>query len=44
MQGEVDAYLQTANNKWDTCAPEAIIRAVGGNLTDFYGNQYYYQK
>mmetsp|Transcript_22360 Transcript_22360/g.31313 ORF Transcript_22360/g.31313 Transcript_22360/m.31313 type:complete len:318 (-) Transcript_22360:64-1017(-) len=44
MQGEVDVYLQTANCKWDTCAVEAILRAAGGTLTDFYGKPYYYHK
>ena len=23
--------------KWDTCAPEAILHALGGNLTDLHG-------
>lgn len=23
--------------KWDTCAPEAILRSVGGKLTDIHG-------
>mmetsp|Transcript_5245 Transcript_5245/g.8798 ORF Transcript_5245/g.8798 Transcript_5245/m.8798 type:complete len:90 (+) Transcript_5245:242-511(+) len=44
VEGEVDVYFQTANNKWDTCAAEAILRAAGGNLTDFYGRQYFYDK
>ena len=22
---------------WDTCAPEAIVRACGGKVTDLYG-------
>ncbi|MCP9261721.1 3'(2'),5'-bisphosphate nucleotidase 1 [Dirofilaria immitis] len=28
--------------KWDTCAPEAIITASGGKLTDISGNDLYY--
>lgn len=28
--------------KWDTCAPEALIRAVGGELTDKHGKKYPY--
>lgn len=24
--------------KWDTCAPEAILHALGGKLTDMHGN------
>jgi 3'(2'), 5'-bisphosphate nucleotidase len=28
--------------KWDTCAPEAILHAIGGKLTDMWGNNYEY--
>lgn len=28
--------------KWDTCAPEAILNAAGGKLTDILGNYYKY--
>ena len=38
-QGEADIYL-TATNKikvWDTCAPQAILNAAGGALTDLLG-------
>lgn len=28
--------------KWDTCAPEAILSAAGGKLTDILGNPYKY--
>ena len=37
--GEADIYL-TATNKikvWDTCAPQAILNAAGGTLTDLLG-------
>mmetsp|Transcript_1856 Transcript_1856/g.3497 ORF Transcript_1856/g.3497 Transcript_1856/m.3497 type:complete len:114 (+) Transcript_1856:709-1050(+) len=44
MEGEYDSYFHCANNKWDTCAGEAILRAVGGTLTDFYGKPYFYDK
>uniref|UniRef100_A0A0R3RZ49 3'(2'),5'-bisphosphate nucleotidase 1 n=1 Tax=Elaeophora elaphi TaxID=1147741 RepID=A0A0R3RZ49_9BILA len=30
--------------KWDTCAPEAIITASGGKLTDISGNDIYYDE
>ena len=28
--------------KWDTCAPEAILHAMGGKLTDMKGQDYQY--
>ena len=28
--------------KWDTCAPEAILHALGGKLTDIKGEKYKY--
>lgn len=28
--------------KWDTCAPEAILHAMGGRLTDIHGAEYTY--
>lgn len=37
-------YAGQACMKWDTCAPEAIITAVGGKLTDVYGKYYSYHK
>lgn len=30
--------------KWDTCAPEAILHAVGGTLTDIHGIRMDYGK
>ena len=40
LEGEADAYVFASPGckKWDTCAPEAILRAIGGNLTDVHGN------
>lgn len=37
--GRADVYLapEFAGSRWDTCAPEAILRAVGGVLTDVQG-------
>jgi len=39
--GVTDVYLYPCpgTNKWDTCAPEAILRAAGGVLTDPTGKQ-----
>lgn len=28
--------------KWDTCAPEAVLAAAGGSLTDVLGHRYKY--
>ena len=30
--------------KWDTAAPTALLKAVGGNLTDITGAEYSYDK
>lgn len=39
IEGKAHAYLfaNPGCKKWDTCAPEAILRAVGGCLTDVRG-------
>jgi len=44
LEGKVDAYVfpTPGTKKWDTCAPEAILRAVGGSLTDVAGMKYDY--
>ena len=46
IEGSADAYVfaTPGTKKWDTCAPEAIITAMGGRVTDMlnrdinYGN------
>jgi 3'(2'), 5'-bisphosphate nucleotidase len=30
--------------KWDTCAPEAIIKSVGGDMTDRFGKKFSYDR
>jgi 3'(2'), 5'-bisphosphate nucleotidase len=37
--GTRDLYVNPSSRSkaWDTCAPEAIIRAAGGTVTDLYG-------
>lgn len=42
--GEVETYVQpSAGLKyWDLCAPEVIVRAMGGLFTDIQGNRLYY--
>ena len=44
MEGEASAYVfpSPGCKKWDTCAPEAILHAMGGLLTDIHGNKYEY--
>ncbi|KAL8618369.1 hypothetical protein ACOMHN_047441 [Nucella lapillus] len=39
MEGKAHAYVyaNAGCQKWDTCAPEAVLRAVGGQLTDVLG-------
>lgn len=44
LDGRAHAYVFASKGckKWDTCAPEAILHAVGGKLTDMHGNYYQY--
>ncbi|XP_030261969.1 3'(2'),5'-bisphosphate nucleotidase 1 isoform X1 [Sparus aurata] len=44
VEGRASAYVfaSLGCKKWDTCAPEAILTAVGGKLTDMHGNAYRY--
>eukprot|EP00088_Acartia_fossae_P015237 TRINITY_DN18317_c0_g1_i2.p1 TRINITY_DN18317_c0_g1~~TRINITY_DN18317_c0_g1_i2.p1 ORF type:complete len:110 (+),score=25.28 TRINITY_DN18317_c0_g1_i2:1-330(+) len=44
MEGEAHAYVfpSPGCKKWDTCAPEAILHAMGGKLTDMKGDNYQY--
>lgn len=40
VEGKANCYVFPSNGckKWDTCAPEAILEASGGRLTDIFGN------
>ncbi|XP_023335850.1 3'(2'),5'-bisphosphate nucleotidase 1 [Eurytemora carolleeae] len=44
MEGQAHAYVfpSPGCKKWDTCAPEAILHAMGGKLTDMKGQTYQY--
>lgn len=46
IEGKASAYIFASPGckKWDTCAPEAILHAVSGKLTDIHGNPFQYQK
>lgn len=44
IEGKAHAYIFASPGckKWDTCAPEAVLRAIGGTLTDIHGSVYRY--
>jgi 3'(2'), 5'-bisphosphate nucleotidase len=44
MEGKAHAYVfaRGTTKRWDTCAPEAVLEAMGGRLTDMSGGQYSY--
>lgn len=45
-EGKAHAYVFASKGckKWDTCAPQAVLEAVGGKLTDIFGNEYSYNE
>ncbi|MBT6177134.1 MAG: 3'(2'),5'-bisphosphate nucleotidase CysQ [Deltaproteobacteria bacterium] len=46
VMGKAEMYLSTSDRmmEWDTCAPEAILRASGGTVTDIRGEPLRYNK
>lgn len=46
IEGKAHAYVFASKGckKWDTCAPEAVLTAFGGKLTDIHGASYQYDK
>ncbi|CAG7820562.1 unnamed protein product [Allacma fusca] len=46
VEGKANAYVyaRAGCKKWDSCAPEAILCATGGSLTDLAGKYYEYHK
>lgn len=46
IEGQADTYIYPRNGtkRWDTCGPEAILRALGGGMTDTFGRIYSYEK
>ncbi|CAG5121758.1 unnamed protein product [Candidula unifasciata] len=46
IEGKAHAYVFASKGckKWDTCAPEAVLHAVGGRLTDLLGNPILYHQ
>ena len=45
VDGRADVYYakKNAGCLWDTCAPEALVRALGGEFTDARGQQLDYR-
>lgn len=43
---EADIYISASDqtHEWDACAPEAILRAAGGRVTDTFGDPLRYNK
>jgi 3'(2'), 5'-bisphosphate nucleotidase len=46
VMGDAEMYLSTSDRmmEWDTCAPEAILRASGGTVSDIRGEPLRYNK
>jgi len=44
LDGKADCYLYPSRGtkRWDSCAPEAIVRALGGECTDILNERYDY--
>ncbi|CAF0795271.1 unnamed protein product [Didymodactylos carnosus] len=44
LDGKAHAYIHASKgcSLWDTCAPDAILRAAGGRLTDVFGKDISY--
>jgi 3'(2'), 5'-bisphosphate nucleotidase len=44
-EGDADLYvhLSDRSSKWDSCGPDAILRAAGGRFTDLFGNDIDYR-
>ncbi|KAF9801315.1 hypothetical protein SFRURICE_000409 [Spodoptera frugiperda] len=44
LEGKASIYVFASSGckKWDTCAPEAVLSAAGGKLTDILGEFYKY--
>ena len=39
----IDCYISMSLEKWDICAGEVIVKACGGWVSDFKGNQIDYE-
>ena len=45
LEGQADTYVYPSQGtkKWDTCAGDALVHAVGGLLTDVHGKPLHYE-
>jgi 3'(2'), 5'-bisphosphate nucleotidase len=43
-EGVADLYIHPSpkSSRWDSCAPEAVLRGAGGQLVDVFGERYNY--
>lgn len=46
IEGKAHAYVCPVNacKKWDTCAPQAVLHACGGKMTDIHGEEILYHR
>ena len=44
QQADLYVHPTPGTKEWDLCAPEAILRAAGGDMTDMYGRPLRYNK
>lgn len=44
VEGEADslAYIGSRTSRWDLCAGEALVKAMGGTITDMDGKEFIY--
>eukprot|EP01026_Neomeris_dumetosa_P069392 TRINITY_DN68607_c0_g2_i1.p1 TRINITY_DN68607_c0_g2~~TRINITY_DN68607_c0_g2_i1.p1 ORF type:complete len:631 (-),score=98.82 TRINITY_DN68607_c0_g2_i1:132-2024(-) len=44
LEGKITHWVfpRTGTKRWDTCAPEALLVAIGGKLVDSFGKEYDY--
>lgn len=43
-EGKAELYIHPSpkSSRWDACAPEAVLRAAGGQFTNLQGERYCY--
>jgi len=43
-EGKAEAYITTNTYQWDSCAPQAILEAAGGQVTNLNGKELEYNR